>query len=116
MGSRLPGSAANEEFGFPSSVGLGLLKVTQETLGISTQSRFDQRIAVLERDGEVIRTAGTKCQLELLGTAPEATPESEAMWSDDERHIVWAKQQQEKLRQIAQFHPDPDQLARELPA
>ena len=64
-------------------------------------------------DAEVISTRFDAVTAGRLGTAPEATPLTEAMWAGDERYQAWAKGERERARQLAEYG-DADQLAAEV--
>ena len=54
-------------------------------------------------DAEVISTRFDAVTAGRLGTAPEATPLTEAMWAGDERYQAWAKGERERARQLAEY-------------
>ncbi len=95
-----PSPTAAAPVGVEVNLALGLMKPVIETLGINRQLTAAAVLDALKADANTIATRLTPEQRQELGVAT-ASPEQEAMWQDDERYQAWAREQREKLNEIA---------------
>ena len=104
---------AAQSYGFPHALALGLLEPVKATLGTTNRLDYQSVVAALEADADALADRHHVQVLKALGTAPPRTPLTEAMWTEDEEHKAWAKQELERARKLAEWH-DPDKLAAEV--
>ena len=104
---------AQESWGFPTALALGLQEPVRRTLQTKARLEYGSVIAALEKDAAALAGSFGPQTMQAVGDAPTATPATEAMWTSDERHKAWAKEQVENARQLAEYG-DPRQLAQEV--
>jgi hypothetical protein len=80
-----------------------VLKPVRETLGLMQQVPVRSVFEALKADAATIAERLTPEQKKMLGTAPAATPQRQAMWHDDPAYQEWAKGQRERLNDMAKW-------------
>jgi hypothetical protein len=100
-----------ESFGHPHNVALGLAEPVRRALHTSALVPYERLVALLIEDADTLTGRFSTDQMRRLGEPVEATPATEAMWSDDPRSRAWAAQELERAQRIAEYHLNPHEVA-----
>ena len=103
MGACFPDQA--EPYGFQLALNLGLAAPTKRHLSTTALVDYTAIVAALLSDAEILATRFDTVTAGRLGTAPAATPLTEAMWAGDERYQAWAQGERERARQLPSSSP-----------
>jgi hypothetical protein len=105
-----PDELAVAPVGNEAMLALGLLKPVAATLGVTQQVAIASVFDALRADADTITERLTVEQRKELGLGAAPTPEREAMWHDDPAYQEWAKEQRERLNEMAKWAATPAQL------
>jgi hypothetical protein len=102
-----------ESYGFQTAISLGLREPVRRTLQTDARIEYAAVIAALEEDARSLAEELGPQAKQALGVADPRTPADTAMWTSDERHQKWAREQLERARGLAEYG-DPGTLADEV--
>jgi len=105
-----PNELTSQSRGTEAHVALGLQGPVKRTLGLVTQLPVTAIHEALRADAATIAERLTPEQRKELGVGPQATPEREAMWSEDPRSKEWAAAKQRELNEMSRWAAGPAQL------
>jgi hypothetical protein len=98
-----PSELASTPGGNEAMLALGLLEPVRRTLDVKHQVSAEQALQALEADAGTIAERLTPEQRKELGASPARTPETDAMWHEDPAYKQWAKEQRERLNEMARW-------------
>jgi hypothetical protein len=105
---------AVEHYGFPSATALGLMEPVRRATGSTSRIEYAAIIALLEEDAGTLAEAFSRAQKEQLGIPEPRTPLKEALWDSDPANVAWKREELERARRLAEWHPNPAEVAAEV--